>query len=233
VKTPIPLGPSRIRFPDPRITSRDGLLAIGGDLEPETLVEAYRQGVFPWPMAEDEGQRVFGESLPFEERLLWFSPLKRAVLVFSELHLPRSLARFLKRHGYRLSVDEAFPWVIDACAEAPRPGQDGTWITPEMRDAYVRLHELGYAHSVEVWDPTGLLVGGIYGMEVEGRFSGESMFHRVPNASKLALLHLMECLKGRGILWMDIQMLTPHLKALGAREISREEYLTWHSRARS
>ena len=221
------LPPCRIRFPDPRVTSRDGLLAVGGDLEPATLVEAYRRGIFPWPLDEAEGVRSFGEQVAFEERLLWFSPLKRSVLVFDELHIPRSLERARKKSGFRWTEDQDFAAVIRACAAAPRPGQQGTWITPEMLEAYIRLHALGYAHSIEVWNAAGDLVGGIYGVEVEGAFAGESMFHRESNASKVALLTLAECLQARGISWMDIQMMTPHLKALGAREIRRDLYLEW------
>jgi leucyl/phenylalanyl-tRNA--protein transferase len=233
------------QFPDPRRTTEDGVLAIGGDLEPESLLLAYGQGIFPWP--------VFDDGI---EILAWFCPEKRAILEFADLHVPASLAKFARRQPYRLTVNQDFRAVIEACSEAPRPGQDGTWITPDMIDAYCELHRLGHALSVEVWadepgpdappreappsndtgsDAVGItklsdtsrafLVGGIYGVLVDGLFAGESMFHRRTNASKLALLHLIGELKGRGITWMDIQVMTPHMKALGARELSRDEFL--------
>lgn len=200
-----------IEFPDPRTATDEGILAVGGDLHPETLRLAYRQGIFPWPV----------EGLP----LLWFSPPERAVLEFRDLHVPRSLARARRRARLHFSIDRAFAEVIGACAEMPRPGQDGTWITPQMRAAYVRLHRLGVAHSAEAWD-AGQLVGGVYGVDVDGAFAAESMFYRQPDASKLALLHLIEHLRDRGLDWIDIQVLTPHLARLGAKTISREEFLS-------
>ena len=199
-----------IECPDPRTATDEGILAVGGDLHPETLRLAYRQGIFPWPV----------EGLP----LLWFSPPERAVLEFRDLHVPRSLARARRRARLHFSIDRAFAEVIGACAEMTRPGQDGTWITPQMRAAYVRLHRLGVAHSAEAWD-AGRLVGGVYGVDVDGAFAAESMFYRQPDASKLALLHLIEHLRDRGLDWIDIQVLTPHLARLGAKTISREEFL--------
>lgn len=198
------------RFPPPEVADENGILAVGGDLHPDTLRMAYSQGIFPWPL----------EGWP----LVWFCPPRRAVLIFDELHVPRSLAHARKRMTFRFTIDRAFADVIDACSSVPRPGQDGTWITPAMRDAYVELHRLGDAHSVEVWDGEEL-VGGIYGVDAGGAFAGESMFHRRPNASKLALLHLVDHLRARGLGWMDIQMLTPHLEAMGARELERGEFL--------
>ncbi|MGZ3689329.1 MAG: leucyl/phenylalanyl-tRNA--protein transferase [Bdellovibrionota bacterium] len=197
-------------FPDPRQTTEEGILALGGDLEPETLLLAYRQGIFPWPI----------EGYP----LAWFCPPKRAVLELERLHIPRSLAKVAKKTPFRFTIDQAFDEVIAACAEASRPGQPGTWITPEMLDAYRVLHRLGRAHSVEAWEDQEL-VGGIYGVDAGGAFAGESMFFRKPYASKLALLHLLEHLRARGLEWIDIQMLTPHMEALGAREISRDAFL--------
>lgn len=141
----------------------------------------------------------------------------------ARLHLPRSL-RAARKKPFTYTVDRAFGAVLEACARSPRPGQRGTWITPEMIEAYGRLHRLGSAHSVEVWEG-GELVGGVYGVDAGGAFSGESMFHRRPDASKLALLHLLERLSARGLEWMDIQQLTPHLERLGARELAREEFL--------
>ncbi len=207
------------KFPDPRRAPSDGLLAIGGDLHPESLLLAYSQGIFPWPV----------DHPPV---LAWFCPNPRAILRFSDLHLPESLARAQRKAKsvWRFSADQAFEEVIRACSQAPRPGQDGTWITPEMVEAYIEFHRLGHAHSVEVWEGSEL-VGGIYGVEVGGVFAGESMFYKKPNASKLALLHLIELLKSRGASWIDIQMLTPHMKALGACEIKRDDFLKELSRA--
>ncbi len=198
------------RFPDPRSATRDGLVAVGGDLHPDTLRLAYRQGIFPWP----------APGLP----LLWFSPPERGILDFGDLHVPRSLERACRRSALRLTVDADFAGVIRGCAGAPRPGQAGTWITAEIVEAYERLHRLGIAHSVEAWDGSRL-VGGIYGVEVDGAFAAESMFYRSANASKLALLHLVAHLGSRGLDWLDIQVLTPHMERLGARAVARESFL--------
>ena len=199
------------QFPDPRDADSHGVVAVGGLLEPDMLLSAYRQGVFPWPV----------DALP----LLWFSPAERGVLEFSDLHLPRSLVRARRETGLRFSIDEAFGPVIRACAETPRPRQDGTWITPEIKAAYIQLHELGVAHSAEAWNGRRL-VGGVYGVDVDGAFAAESMFHHEANASKLALVHLIEWLRSRGLDWLDIQVLTPHLERLGAKAISRDAFLT-------
>jgi leucyl/phenylalanyl-tRNA---protein transferase len=204
--------PPVLRFPDPRQTGPEGLLALGGDLSPETLLLAYRQGIFPWPI----------EGAP---ALTWFSPLERGVLDFSELHVPRSLKLHLKKNPFRITFDQAFEKIITACQAAYRPGQPGTWITPEMLEAYVEFHREGHAHSVEAWNPAGELVGGLYGVYYRGAFAGESMFHKETNASKIALLALVEKLKTQGIDWMDIQVLTPHMEALGARLIPRDDFL--------
>lgn len=206
-----------LRFPDPRLAGVDGLVAVGGDLSPETLTAAYRAGIFPWPHP----------GLP----LAWFSPEPRAVLLFDELHVPRSLASARRKSRLTFAFDRDFPQVIGACRRARRPGQTGTWLTPAMEKAYIELHRLGQAHSAEAWDGQRL-VGGVYGVEYEGCFSGESMFHLSPNASKLALLFLVERLRERGLPWLDIQMLTPHMKALGAREIPRAEFLELLARTR-
>lgn len=195
-----------VRFPDPKEAGPDGLLAVGGDLHPISLMNAYRQGIFPWPIEEGEP-------------LLWFSPPERGVLDFSEIHIPKSLKKFLKKNSFRISFDEAFDQVIEACASG-RP----TWITNELTEAYKVFHREGHAHSVEVWDGDEL-VGGLYGVESDGSFTGESMFHLRPNTSKLALLKLAEHLQTRGLHWMDIQVMTPHMKALGAKLIPRKEFL--------
>jgi len=189
---------------------RDDIVAVGGDLEPETLLQAYRNGIFPWP----------AEGLP----LLWFCPRERAVLDFDRLHVGRTVARARRRSGLRFTIDAAFPGVIQGCAEMPRAGQGETWITPGIRLAYTRLHRLGIAHSVEAWRGDEL-VGGVYGVDVDGAFAAESMFRRESDASKLALLHLIEHLRGRGLTWIDIQVLTPHLERLGARAMPRDAFL--------
>ncbi len=199
------------RFPDPRKAGMAGVVAFGGNLHPDTLRAAYRQGIFPWPH----------EGVP----LPWFCPPMRAILEFDCLHLPESLAKARRKSRLTFTIDRAFSRVIDACSGSYRPGQEGTWINPAMRRAYCRMHEIGDAHSVEVWDDEGSLVGGLYGMDAGGLFAGESMFYRVPNASKLALLFLIDHLTARGATFLDIQQLTPHMAALGAREIPREEFL--------
>jgi leucyl/phenylalanyl-tRNA--protein transferase len=205
-------------FPDPRSANRDGIVAVGGDLHPRSLLLAYRQGIFPWPV----------EGFP----LLWFCPAERGVLEFRELHLPRSLVRACRQTALRFSIDQAFPEVIRACAATPRPGQDGTWITPQIIAAYIRLHRMGITHSAEAWRGERL-VGGIYGVEVDGAFAAESMFYREPDASKLVLLHLVDHLRARGLDWLDIQVLTPHLARLGAKTISRDEFLEKLRRTRA
>lgn len=209
------------RFPDPRRVRGD-IVAIGGDLQIETLVDAYRNGIFPWPTDE----------MP----LPWFSPEERAILAFDEIHIPRSLKKALRTAGldasaasdatprWRCSIDEAFAEVIRKCSETSRPGQDGTWIFPEVVEAYIRLHEAGIAHSAEVWEGDEL-IGGIYGVDSGGAFSGESMFYRRSGASKVALLYLVDHLRSRGLHWLDIQVMTPHMEALGARLISRDDFI--------
>lgn len=207
----------RIRFPDARTAGDDGLLCFGGDLEVETLVEAYGHGIFPWPQ----------EGLP----LLWFSPRERGVLDFAELHWSRRFLRALKDTSFTITFNQEFEQVIKECAHAPRSHETGTWILPEMQDAYLRFHEAGYAHSVECWQ-AGHLVGGLYGVCVAGVFSGESMFFKVSDASKRCLFALTTELSRRGFRWMDIQMVTPVLEKLGGKYISRDEFLLRLSRAR-
>ncbi|MEO5968599.1 MAG: leucyl/phenylalanyl-tRNA--protein transferase [Bdellovibrionia bacterium] len=199
-----------LEFPNPRLASPEGIVALGGDLEPESLVLAYRQGIFPWPI----------QGLA----LAWFCPPERAILEWDRLHRPRSLARFERKKPFQFSLDQNFDKVIFKCSKVPRPGQEGTWITKRMLAAYKAFHQLGHAHSVEVWKED-VLVGGLYGVDAGGVFAGESMFYAEPNASKLAILFLMDYLHSRGSNWMDIQMMTPHMEALGARLISRNEYL--------
>src|SRR5262245_50428026 len=197
---------------------QDDIVGVGGRLDPETLMRAYRRGIFPWPV----------EGLP----LLWFCPRERAILEFSRLHVGRSLARARRQSGLRLSVDAAFDAVIRACAATPRPGQDGTWITDEIESAYARLHGLGIAHSAEAWRGRDL-VAGVYGVAVDGAFAAESMFHREANASKLALLHLVDHLAAARLDWIDIQVMTPHLERLGAHVVTRAQFLARLTRTRA
>jgi leucyl/phenylalanyl-tRNA--protein transferase len=198
--------------------TQDDIVAVGGELDPETLVRAYRHGIFPWPV----------EGLP----LLWFCPRERAILEFARVHVGRSLARARRRSTLRFTVDAAFPAVIAACAESPRPGQESTWITPPILAAYTRLHAVGVAHSVEAWRGDAL-VAGVYGVDVDGAFAAESMFHRESDASKLALLHLVDVLRAGGLDWLDVQVMTPHLERLGARTIPRREFLARLARTRA
>ncbi|MBI3557508.1 MAG: leucyl/phenylalanyl-tRNA--protein transferase [Deltaproteobacteria bacterium] len=199
------------KFPDPRETDTDGIVAVGGDLHVESLLLAYRQGIFPWPD-------------PSFAEVIWACPAQRGILDFTRLHVPRSLKAAQKKTSFRFTIDKAFDVVIALCAGMPRPDQDGTWITRDMLRAYSRFHKQGHAHSVECWDGEEL-VGGMYGVDIDGAFAGESMFYLKPNASKLALLHLIDHLRSRGLDWMDIQMVTPHLEALGAMAIPRNEFL--------
>jgi len=199
-----------IEFPDPRITGPEGLVAVGGEWKADTLLAAYSKGIFPWPQPD----------LP----ILWFSPEHRGVLDFKELHIPRSLKKFAKHCDWIFTRDQAFPEVMQACRRQARPGQDGTWILPEMIPAYNDLRKKGFATSVECWRD-GVLVGGIYGVLLDGLFSGESMFHHADNASKMCFLHMVKCLMELGHQWMDIQMITPLTKSFGGKYISREAFL--------
>jgi leucyl/phenylalanyl-tRNA--protein transferase len=200
----------QIAFPDPALAEPDGLIAIGGDLSPQRLLAAYAAGIFPW----------FDERSP----ILWWSPDPRLVLEPPQLHVSRSLARTLRRGPYRVTADTAFERVIRRCAEHPRRGQKGTWITAEMIDAYVALHRLGVAHSFEAW-AGGALAGGVYGVSLGGAFFGESMFADRPDASKVAFVRAVEWLARHGIALVDCQVRTEHLVSLGAREIPRAEFL--------
>jgi leucyl/phenylalanyl-tRNA--protein transferase len=204
-----------VRFPDPRDSTPEGIVAVGGEPRPDFLREAYRRGIFPWPV----------EGYP----LLWFSPPERAVLDFGELHVPRRLARERRRTRLRFTIDRAFERVIRACSSVERAHERGTWITPEVVEGYCEFHRRGHAHSVEAWEGEEL-VGGVYGVDAGGAFAGESMFYLRPNASKLALLFLIDHLRARGLDWLDIQVMTPHMEALGARLISRDEFLDRLSR---
>ncbi|MEI7430064.1 MAG: leucyl/phenylalanyl-tRNA--protein transferase [Betaproteobacteria bacterium] len=192
------------------LSEPNGLLCAGGDLSPQRIIQAYRQGIFPW--------------YSIDEPILWWSPDPRMVLIPSEFKISRSLHKTLRHGNYRTRLDHDFPAVIRACARTPRSGQNGTWITREMQQAYATLFELGYAHSVETWiDDT--LVGGLYGLAIGKMFYGESMFSHVTDASKIALAHLTRYLDEQGFGLIDCQMNTPHLASLGAREIPRSAFL--------
>ena len=205
---PVEPPPTVWELPAAESADEGGLVGVGADLEPGTLLAAYRRGLFPMPLS---GRGPIG----------WWSPDPRGVLPLDELRVTRSLRRSMRR--YELRVDTAFDAVVEACAD---PGRDGGWITPEFRAAYRRLHDLGWAHSVEAWDPgSGELSGGLYGVAVAGLFAGESMFHRDRDASKVALVGLVERLRASGAVLLDVQWLTPHLASLGARELPRSEYL--------
>ena len=197
-------------FPPPEQALDDpaGLLAAGGDLSPARLLAAYRRGIFPW---YSPGQPV-----------LWWSPDPRAVLFPDEFHVSRSLAKTLRNGGFRIAVDEDFEAIIDACA-APRAHSLGTWITDEMRAAYLTLHRLGHAHSVEAWLGADL-VGGLYGVRLGGVFFGESMFSRARDASKVALAHLVAVCRRNSIAVIDCQLASRHLASLGARSIPRRQF---------
>jgi leucyl/phenylalanyl-tRNA---protein transferase len=199
-----------LAFPPPEEAEASGLVAVGGDLEPERLLLAYSQGIFPWPLVA--------------QPLLWFSPDPRMVLRPAELHLSRSLRRTLRRQPFAIRVDTAFERVVRRCAHAPRAGEAGTWITPEMRRAYARLHELGFAHSVEAWRGPEL-VGGLYGVSLGGAFFGESMFADVPEASKVAFTALVRQLQSWDFDLIDCQIYTAHLERFGATEWPRRRFL--------
>lgn len=200
----------RRTFPDPRQSLEEGIVEVSDNVNVDRLLEAYSFGIFPWPH----------EAFP----VLWFSPPFRGVIDFEQLHVSRSLSKFLKRTNYLVTFNQAFEQVIEGCSAVPRPGQDGSWITPLLKRAYIDFHRAGYAHSVECWSD-GKLVGGLYGVYVAGVFCGESMFHYKDNASKFCLLELIKVLKREGLNWMDIQMVTPHLERMGGKYIPREVFL--------
>jgi leucyl/phenylalanyl-tRNA---protein transferase len=200
-----------LRFPPVDLATPEGLLAIGGDLRPERLLEAYRHGIFPW----------YSDDQP----ILWWSPDPRSVLFPEKLHVSRSLKRSLRPGLFSVTLDTSFRDVMQHCA-GPRPQypDGGTWITPAMLEAYTRLHELGYAHSVEIWQK-GQLVGGLYGVALGGAFFAESMFTRTSDASKVALVSLVRQLQTWGFRLMDCQQASPHMTALGAESIPRRDFL--------
>ena len=196
-------------FPATDLADPDGLLAIGGDLSPERLIMAYANGIFPW----------YAEGEP----LLWWSPAPRLVLFPEEFHLPRSLRRTINKNKFTITADTAFADVIASCSQANHRDQEGTWITTEMQHAYIRLNELGFAHSIECWYED-TLAGGLYGVCIDKFFFGESMFTNITDASKVALATLVKKAQTLDIAIIDCQMTTEHLLRFGAREISREQF---------
>jgi leucyl/phenylalanyl-tRNA---protein transferase len=190
--------------------SRD-VVSFGTPLTIENVREAYRKGIFPW----------YTEGIP----LPWHCPEQRAILDFEDLSVPRSLAKARRSTTLTFTIDEDFTGVIRSCSVAYRPRQRGTWITPEFERVFTELHLAGGAHSVEAWSDEGMLVGGLYGVDAGGVFCGESMFFTEPNASKLSLLFLIDHLRERGSTWLDSQVMTPHMQALGAKDVSREVFL--------
>ena len=215
---------SLIEFPNPRTFSyaewvivgnymypAEGVVHFGGELTVDNLRNAYRKGIFPW----------FTDGIP----LPWHCPEKRAVLIFDEMQVPRSLGKIRRRQEFTFTIDREFGEVMRQCASSPRPGQKGTWITGQFEEVYNELHREGMAHSVEVWSAAGELAGGLYGIDAGGVFCGESMFYREANASKLALLYLIDHLQERGATFLDTQVMTPHMEAFGARLVSRSRFL--------
>ena len=201
------LRPDNLAFPNLQTANREGLLALGGDLSVPRLLLAYRSGIFPWT----------------DEPLTWWSPDPRAIFEIYRFKPPRRLETKLRHNPFTLTVDRDFRGVIENCAR-PAPGRESTWISPRFIEAYLELHRQGHAHSVEVWQE-GRLVGGIYGVAIQGFFAGESMFHRATDASKIALCHLMDHLRARNFELFDTQVLSPLTARLGAIEIRRRDYL--------
>jgi leucyl/phenylalanyl-tRNA--protein transferase len=198
------------RFPDPGSATPEGIVAIGGNLSPGMLLSAYSQGIFPW----------YSDGDP----IIWWSPDPRCVLFTDELHVSKSMKKLMLRGRFDITLDRQFQDVITACKKTPRRGQHGTWITDAMLEAYCILHDLGYAHSVEVWDRSRL-AGGMYGVSLGNFFFGESMFSLIPNASKAAIIHLNDIIRKIGFSTIDCQIYSAHLKTLGARMIPRDDFL--------
>jgi len=198
---------SRFHFPHASGADSDGFLAAGGDLSPGTLLLAYRNGIFPWTT----------------HPVTWWSPDPRTIIPLDGVHVSHSLRKLIRRGTFRTTFDNAFRRAMEGCAK-PRPGREETWISPQFISAYSRLHELGHAHSVEVWLDDEL-AGGLYGVSIGGFFAGESMFSEVRDASKVALVSMAERLAASGFVLFDVQLMTPHLQSMGAVEIPREDYL--------
>ena len=197
-------------FPPVEMASAEGILAFGGDLQPQRLILAYRSGIFPW---YNEG-----------EPIIWYSPEERMVLFPEELYISKSMRRLMAKNEFTLTWNKAFEQVIDQCQKGPRKDQLGTWITEEMKQAYIKLHKLGFAKSIEVWREDEL-IGGLYGIDLGHVFCGESMFSKVSNTSKLAFIHLVQELQKKDYKLIDCQVYNEHLESLGAREIPRTEFM--------
>lgn len=200
-----------LSFPPPTLANSDGILAVGGDLQTERLLLAYQSGIFPWYSSG--------------EPIIWWSPDPRFVLYPHELRVAKSMRPVFNRREFFVTYDQHFSAVIDACKRIKRPGQQGTWITPEMRNAYLKLHKMGFAHSVEVWRENDL-VGGLYGVSLGKSFFGESMFSRVSNASKVGFITLVQDLQDKDFALVDCQVYTKHLAQFGAQLIPRKDFLT-------
>jgi leucyl/phenylalanyl-tRNA--protein transferase len=198
-------------FPPVTDADEDGLLAVGGDISPERILYAYQQGIFPW----------YSEEIP-----LWWSPNPRFVLFPDELYISKSMRTLLKRNAFKVTINQAFTQVINACGTVERPGQDGTWLNADMQQAYTQLHQMGYAHSVEAWY-NNTLVGGLYGLRIGQVFFGESMFSTMSNASKYAFISFVQQLQTEGVQLIDCQVYTNHLASLGAMMIPRNEFLAY------
>ncbi len=197
-------------FPPVENSSPEGIVATGGNLSPGMLISAYEQGIFPWYS-------------PFEP-ILWWSPDPRFILFFEDLHISKSMKKVFRKDKFEVTFDTAFEQIIYGCRDARRPGQEGTWITGEMIEGYCKLHEIGYAHSVEVWQGE-ILAGGLYGVSFGRCFFGESMFSKMSDSSKTAFIYLAKTMEEAGFHFIDSQVYTPHVATLGAVEISRSEYL--------
>ena len=201
---------SELYFPPASETSPEGIIAVGGDLSPERLLLAYQNGIFPW--------------YDNDEPKLWWCPEERMVLFFENLRITKSMKKIIIRKEFQVTFNTAFRDVISNCQQAPRKDQDGTWISDEIVESYCKLHELGHAKSVEVWQ-SGELVGGLYGIDLGDVFCGESMFSKVPNASKVAFIHLAKQLEMANYKLLDCQVYNDHLNSLGCIEIDRDEFL--------
>ena len=197
-------------FPPVEMASAEGILAFGGDLQPQRLILAYQSGIFPW---YNEG-----------EPIIWYSPEERMVLFPEELYISKSMRRLMAKNEFTISWNKAFEQVIDQCQKSPRKDQLGTWITEDMKQAYIKLHKMGFAKSIEVWHEDEL-IGGLYGIDLGHVFCGESMFSKVSNASKLAFIHLVQELQKKNYKLIDCQVYNEHLESLGAREIPRSEFM--------
>ncbi|SHN51040.1 leucyl/phenylalanyl-tRNA--protein transferase [Desulfovibrio litoralis] len=204
------LSRNTVDFPDPALADEDGILAVGGDLTPVRLLTAYSLGIFPW----------YNEDSP----ILWWHPDPRCVLFLNEFHLPKSLKKVINAGTFELRIDTAFEAVIKSCANSFRPNQEGTWLTQEMQQAYLHLHKLGFAHSIESWQ-NNKLCGGVYGVALGNIFFGESMFYKEPNASKIAFYGLVTLLKKLNFRLLDCQQRSENVLRFGAREISRQAFM--------